>query len=190
VSYLRRLSLRSRSAVVEVGVGSAFARRRAPFHGALTQQGEIMTEIKHFMTASSHAIGHDQTLKLAHERMQQFGIHHLPVLDGGVLVGVVSERDIALVSAISPPHAEDTPVEEAMSAEPYAVAPDADVVDVTAYMAEHKYGCAVVMEHKKVVGVFSSSDALQLLSGLLRATDGAAKQALAGLTRKDKARKK
>ena len=148
-----------------------------------------MTEIKHFMTASAHAIGHDQTLKLAHERMQQFGIRYLPVLDGGVLVGVVSERDIALIGAISPPHAQNTPVEEAMSAEPYAVPPDADIVEVTAQMAEHQYGCAVVMDHNKVVGVFSSSDALQLLSGLLRQSDGAGKQALATL-RKDKARKK
>jgi acetoin utilization protein AcuB len=149
-----------------------------------------MTEIKHFMSASPQAIGHDQTLKLAHERMQQSGIRHLPVLDGGVLVGVVSERDIALIGAISPPHAKDTPVEEAMSAEPYAVPPDADIIEVTAHMAEHQYGCAVIMDHNKVVGVFSSSDALQLLSALLKQSDGAGKQALSSLAGKNKARKK
>ena len=130
-----------------------------------------MTEIRRFMTPSPHAIGHDQPLKLARERMQQFGIRHLPVLDAGVLVGVISERDIALLGAISPQHAEDTTVEEAMSAEPYAVAPSDSTVDVVAHMAEHKYDCAVVIEHSKVAGVFTTHDAISLLSRLLRERD-------------------
>jgi len=127
-----------------------------------------MSAIKDFMTRSPHAIGHDQSLKLAHERMHQFGIRHLPVLDGGVLVGVLSERDIALIGAISPGQAEQTTVEEAMSAEPYAVEPDTDVQTVVARMAERKYGCAVVMENHKVAGVFTSTDALSMLAVLLR----------------------
>lgn len=127
-----------------------------------------MNEIKHFMTRSPHAIGHDQSLKLAHERMHHFGIRHLPVLDAGVLVGVLSERDIALIGAISPHQVEATLVEDAMSTEPYAVEPDTDAEVVTAHMAEHKHGCAVVMEHHKVVGVFTNIDALSLLTVMLR----------------------
>jgi acetoin utilization protein AcuB len=140
-----------------------------------------MHEIKHFMTAMSHAIGSDQTLKLAHERMQQFGIKNLPVLDGGVLVGVLSERDIALLSAISPGHVAETLVEEAMSAEPYSVEPGAQIEAVTAHMAEHEYGCAVIMEHHKVLGIFSSSDALALLHALLE--NGKNTDMLKGLAR-------
>jgi acetoin utilization protein AcuB len=131
-----------------------------------------MNEIKQFMTRSPHAIGHDQSLKLAHERMHHFGIRHLPVLDAGVLVGVLSERDIALIGAISPQQVEATVVEDAMSTEPYAVEPDTDAEVVTAHMAEHKHGCAVVMEHHKVVGVFTSTDALSLLTALLRESKG------------------
>jgi acetoin utilization protein AcuB len=127
-----------------------------------------MNEIKHFMTRSPHAIGHDQSLKLAHERLHHFGIRHLPVLDAGVLVGVLSERDIALIGAISPHQVETTLVEDAMSTEPYAIEPNTDVEVVTAHMAEHKHGCAVVMEHHKVVGVFTTTDALSLLTVMLR----------------------
>jgi acetoin utilization protein AcuB len=127
-----------------------------------------MHEIKHFMTAVPHAIGRDQSLKLAKERMHQLGVRHLPVLDGGVLAGVISERDIALVGAISPQQADGTTVEEVMSAEPYAVDPDARVDLVTEHMAKHKADCAVVIEHQKVVGVFTTTDALNLLTRLLR----------------------
>jgi acetoin utilization protein AcuB len=131
-----------------------------------------MNEIKHFMTATAHAIGRDQPLKLAHERMHQFGIHHLPVLDGGVLVGVISERDIALLGAIAPDQVAETSVEDAMSTEPYAVAPSDDIVRVAATMAEHRYGCAVVIDHNKVVGIFTTTDALHVLSLLLREVNG------------------
>lgn len=127
-----------------------------------------MNAIKDFMTRSPHAIGHDQTLKLAHERMHQFGVRQLPVLDRGVLVGVLDERDIALLGAMAPRQAVDATVEEAMSSEPYAVEPDTDAEIVTAHMAQHKSGCAVVMENKKVLGVFTSADALSLLTSLLR----------------------
>lgn len=132
-----------------------------------------MNPIKNFMTESPHAIGHDQPLKLAHDRMQQFGIRHLPVLDGGVLVGVVSERDVALISAISRGDSSEVTVEEAMSAEPYAVTPETDLFEVCSTMAERKYGCAVVMEHNKVAGVFTTTDALHMLAMLLRDVSGA-----------------
>jgi acetoin utilization protein AcuB len=129
-----------------------------------------MHEIKHFMTEAPHAIGHDQTLKLAHERMQQWGIRHLAVLDGGVLVGVLSERDFALLQAISPKSVEEATVEEAMSTEPYVVEPSASLESVTAHMVEHQSACAVVMDRHKVLGVFTPLDALGLLSSLLRET--------------------
>jgi predicted transcriptional regulator len=127
-----------------------------------------MNAIKDFMTRSPHAIGHDQPLKLARERMQQWGIRHLPVLDGGTLVGVLSERDIALIGVLSPERLEDLAVEEAMSNDPYAVAPDAPAAEIAQYMADHKYGSAVVMDKHKVVGIFTSTDALAALATLLR----------------------
>ena len=136
-----------------------------------------MSQIRNFMTASAHAIGCDQSLKFAHDRMQQFGIHQLPVLEGGVLVGVLSERDIALISAVSPGQLDTILVEEAMAAEPYAVGPSDDIGRVVAHMVEHKYGSAVVMDHNKVIGLFTSMDALRLLAEMLaqqgaRTTDG------------------
>jgi len=141
-----------------------------------------MNSIKQFMTESAHAVGHDQTLKFAHDRMQQFGLQHLPVLDGGVLVGVLSDRDIALISAVSPEQLETTAAEEAMSADPYSVSPTDDVATVTAHMTQHKHRSAVVMDHNKVVGLFTATDALALLSRLLELRE--LEPALAKLTKK------
>jgi acetoin utilization protein AcuB len=124
--------------------------------------------IKQFMTESTHAVGSEQSLKFAHDRMQQYGIPAVGVLAGGQLVGVISERDIALISAISPEQLETITVEEAMAAEPYAVSPTDDIAVVVAHMVQHKYSSAVVMDHGKMLGVFTSADALRLLSEKLR----------------------
>ena len=131
-----------------------------------------MSQIKDFMTVSAHAIGRDQSLKLAHDRMLQWGIHQAPVLDGGVLVGVINERDIALINAVAPSELETTLVEEAMAPEPYTVAPSDEIAVVVEHMLQHKYGSAVVMDHNKVIGMFTSQDALRLLSELLHANGG------------------
>jgi acetoin utilization protein AcuB len=104
--------------------------------------------------------------------MQHFGIRHLPVLDRGVLVGVVSERDVSLISSLSKDQADTVTVEEAMSEEPFAVAPDDDLVDVCTRMAQHKYDCAVIMDHNKVTGVYTTTDALQMLAALLPTSNG------------------
>jgi acetoin utilization protein AcuB len=134
-----------------------------------------MSQIKEFMTASSHAVGRDQNLKFAHDRMQQWGIHQVPVLDGGLLVGLINERDIALINAVAPDELETTLVEEAMTAEPYAVGTTDDISEVVTHMLQHKYASAVVMEHKKIVGLFTSFDALRLLSELLQGKKAAKK---------------
>ncbi|HKU42083.1 MAG TPA: CBS domain-containing protein [Polyangiales bacterium] len=142
-----------------------------------------MNQIRNFMTESTHAIGCDQSLKLAHERMQQLGVHQIAVLEGGVLVGVLSERDIALISAVSPEQLDSIVVEEAMAAEPYAVAPTDDIARVVAYMVEHKHRSAVVMDHNKVLGLFTSMDALRLCSQLLHEASRAGEGKLARGTR-------
>ena len=120
-----------------------------------------------YMTKSPHSIGRKQTLTRAHELMREHRIRHLPVLDGGQLVGLVSQRDLHLIEALSDVKPDDVPVEEAMSQAPFTVPPDALLEDVVREMAEKKYGSAVVMEKGNAVGVFTTVDALRVLANLL-----------------------
>ena len=131
-------------------------------------QGE---PIYKYMTVCPHTVGRDQTLALAKRLMQEKGIRHLPVLDGGVLVGIVSERDVDMILAVSTVDRDRVKVEEAMTPEPYIVSADAKLSRVCADMARHKYGCAIVVERGHVAGVFTTVDALRVLSRLLE--DGA-----------------
>ena len=130
--------------------------------------------IEQFMTRSPHTIGQDQSLAAAYRLMREHGIRHLPVLDGGRLAGVVSERDLLFIDKLCDVDHERAPVSEAMSQDVYAVTPRASLLDVAHEMAEHKYGSAVIMDGTRVVGVFTTVDALRALAAQLESAAAAA----------------
>lgn len=121
-----------------------------------------------YMTVCPHTIGHDQPLSRARQMMRQYGIRHLPVLDGGRLVGIVSSRDLDFVESLRDVDPEKLTVEEAMSQEPYTVSPHTPLEQVATTMADHRYGSAVVIEGNQVIGVFTTVDALRALADTLR----------------------
>jgi acetoin utilization protein AcuB len=122
------------------------------------------TTIAEVMTPSPHTIGRDQRLARAHDMMREYGLRHLPVLEGGKLVGVLSQRDLYFVEAIAGTDEQMDPVAEAMASDLYVVAPGDIVADVARTMGQHKYGCAVVVDRGHVVGIFTATDALALLA--------------------------
>jgi acetoin utilization protein AcuB len=116
------------------------------------------------MTPSPHTIGDDQPLARAHELMRDHKIRHLPVLHGGKLVGIVSLGDLHLIETLGDTDLEHVAVEDAMTPDPYVVPPDADLREVARTMASHKYGTAIVTRGSKIVGIFTTTDALRALT--------------------------
>ncbi|MGZ3768854.1 MAG: CBS domain-containing protein [Bdellovibrio sp.] len=123
--------------------------------------------IEKFMTTSPHTIGSDQTLRRAEEMMREFRIRHLPVLEGGKLVGILSDRDVKLVESLKDVDPEQVTVSEACSTDVFTVSPKAPLNEVCAEMAIHKYGSVIVLDNKKLVGIFTWVDALYALNELL-----------------------
>ncbi len=119
-----------------------------------------------YMTVSPNSIGIDQSLESAARKMRELKMRHLPVLEGGVLRGILSERDVARVEAFGlDPH--QLTVEEAMTPEPFTVAAGMPLSRVAMAMAANKYGCAVVTEGSAVRGIFTTTDALRALAETL-----------------------
>ncbi|MEY4616155.1 MAG: hypothetical protein RJB66_1115 [Pseudomonadota bacterium] len=123
--------------------------------------------IQKYMTPMPHTIGSDQNLKKAHELMREYRIRHLPVLKGGKLVGILTDRDLALVESLKDVNPETVPVEDACTPDPYIVSPQSKLNDVCDEMARHKYGSTLIVDNNKLVGVFTWVDALNAFSDLL-----------------------
>jgi acetoin utilization protein AcuB len=116
------------------------------------------------MTKTPHLIGAEQSMKTAHDLMRAHEIRHLPVLHGGKLIGLLSVRDLHLVETLPDVDPETVRVEEAMTQDVYAVEPKTPLKQVVKEMVARKLGSAVVVEGTKVVGVFTTIDALDLLA--------------------------
>lgn len=123
--------------------------------------------ISDFMTKSPHVIGMEQPLSLAHKLMRAKRIRHLPVLHGGKLVGLISLGDLHLLETLPDIDPARVLVEDAMSQDVYNVRPDAPLRSAVREMARRKLGSAVVMDGRKVVGIFTTVDALRALDRAL-----------------------
>jgi acetoin utilization protein AcuB len=116
-------------------------------------------------------IQHDETVEVAQTKMVINNIRHLPVMEGGRLVGIISDRDVR--GALIPQRGNggsksnqtfylprDVKVEEAMSAEPLWVKPGSDIEEAARLLVTHKIGCLPVVDKGKVVGIITDTDIL------------------------------
>ncbi len=124
--------------------------------------------VQEYMSIAPVVVSSDRTLADAHRLMRERRIRHLPVVDHGRLVGVVSQRDLYLIETLKGVDPGIEVVGEAMAQDPYAVPPDAPLEEVAAAMAESKFGCAVVVDRGSVIGLFTTVDALRALAAIVR----------------------
>lgn len=102
------------------------------------------------------------TVENAKAAMDKWGIRHLPVVDANnKVIGIVSERDLL-------PQNSQMLLRDLMTTNIYQVHEEQYLANVVAEMADKKYGCAVVVNGKdEIVGIFTTIDALNLLSRML-----------------------
>lgn len=127
------------------------------------------TTMRDVMCFAPHTIGSEQKLVKAHKVMREHGVRHLPVLRAGKLVGVLSQRDLYFLESIAGVDVEIDKVADAMTPDVYVVSPDDTLRDVARVMADHRYGCAVIVggEGESVLGIFTVTDALRHIAEVL-----------------------
>lgn len=119
------------------------------------------TDVRSWMTRSPRTIAPSTPLGTAYDTMTMNGIHHLPVVDDGKLIGLVADRD--LVIALHFADARHMTVGRIMAREPFTSSPDAEIGVVALEMARAVRDAAVVVEKNEVVGIFTAVDALRAL---------------------------
>lgn len=121
--------------------------------------------VKNYMTALPQTIGVDGNLHLAKLLMDENTCHHLPVLDGGKLVGMLSYLDLSLVLLTS--KGKDFRVKDVMTGSPYIVTPDTEIKVVATQMLEQKISSAIVQaKGDQPWGIFTTTDALKIVAGI------------------------
>jgi acetoin utilization protein AcuB len=121
-------------------------------------------KLKDYMTPSPKTINAGKDIKFAYNYMLDNHIRHLPVLDGGKLVGIISDRDIKFITSFDELKKSDILVEEACTDTPYQVDIDTPIGSVCQEMTDNKYSSTLVMEDGKLAGIFTWIDALKIIS--------------------------
>jgi acetoin utilization protein AcuB len=122
-----------------------------------------------FMTPFPHSIDVDAPLEDAHKLMREHRFRHLPVMSGGEIVGVLTDRDIKLVLGpdFGSPDERELRVRDAYVERPCVVPASTPVAKVARVMAQNRIGSALVTKHGKLVGIFTVTDACLALAEMI-----------------------
>jgi len=115
-------------------------------------------KIANIMSRDVQLIGPDGTLRSAAELMKKIDAGVLPVADGDRLVGMITDRDIA-IRGMAEGKGPDAKVRDAMSPEIRYCFEDEDVAHVADNMAELQVRRLPVMtREKRLVGIVALAD--------------------------------
>jgi len=130
------------------------------------------------MTPNAATLSPTATIAEAWDLMREMDIRHLPVVDGEVVVGMLSDRDLGSldVGRLLTEEGADglrrrlaRPVIQLMSSDVVAAEPQTEVSDLIALFLEQKVGAipVVMPDSRRIVGIVSYIDVLRAMHDLL-----------------------
>lgn len=133
---------------------------------------------RELMTMNPVTTTPEATIAEVWDLMREGDIRHIPVVEDGALVGMVSDRDLAhlnVAQLLTVEGAEGlrrelaTPVVDVMSSDVIFVEPETDLSEVVDLLLENKVGALPVIrpDTREVEGIVSYIDVLRALQELL-----------------------
>jgi CBS domain-containing protein len=132
-----------------------------------------ISSILHQKTSALWSVAPQATVFDAIKLMAEKNIGALPVVSGGSLVGIFTERDYTRKIALMGKTSKDTRVVEVLSEGVICVSPNDSVEECMQLMTEHRIRHLPVVEGKKVLGIISIGD---LVNWIISAQNSAIEQ--------------
>lgn len=136
--------------------------------------------VRDIMTRKVVCLLEEENLEHIARAMERFEFRHLPVIDEGKLVGIVSQRDLlqASVSNLDPDYdlkdsnlKHNIFVAEIMRSPVISVRPDTPLLQAARLLREHRFGCLPVTElDGTLVGIVTDFDFVRLATRYLEET--------------------
>ena len=132
-------------------------------------------QVKEMMSTAVQVVGRNDDLGKVEELMAIRRLRHVPVLEDGEIVGLVSQRDLfkAMMSSTmgygekaQKAYLHSVRVKEIMSDPVTIVAPDTSVSEAAELMLQKGIGCLPVVDGTALVGIVTKTDLLRYLGSL------------------------
>ena len=129
-----------------------------------------------YMTPDPITLEPEENLMRALEVMRLRGVRRIPVVLGGMLVGLVVEGDLKRAEPSTFTDSQDdfnrvmegTPISRIMVQNPVTATTAQPLVEAVETLYSTKYGALPVVEEGRVVGIITDNDMLRALIDLLR----------------------
>jgi acetoin utilization protein AcuB len=122
--------------------------------------------VKDRMTSNPTYVKPDHTLAAAKAVMDAEDIRHVPVVDRGRLVGILTDRDLQRHWG----YLDTTRVDAAMVANPVTAKPDMSIETAALLLTANRVRSLPVVDGEKLVGIITTTDMLGALLDVLQAT--------------------
>jgi CBS domain-containing membrane protein len=133
-----------------------------------------MITVDEMMTTGAQTLTDDASLADVQEVMEKYHCHHVPIVkDGDELAGLVSHRDVLKVTESSLADVTNRiepaqiKVSDFMTREVFSVRPNTSLRKAAIYIRTQRYGCLPVLEGRKLVGLITDSDFVNIAIDLL-----------------------
>ena len=123
--------------------------------------------VARWMTKDPVVVESKDTLATVRQMMDKRNFHRVPVVDGGKLVGIVSDRDLRQhTGALS-----RVKVNGAMTTSVVSVTPTTVLEEAANLLVKHKIGALPVVDRDKLVGIITATDLLRAFAEVLGTTE-------------------
>jgi len=116
------------------------------------------TTVRDVMTPRPETIGHDEDLATAAAKMRDLDVGVLPVMAGGQVAGIITDRDLAMAMAGGDGQLSALRIEDLMSSVPVTIGPDATLQEATELMAGNQIRRLLVVDGTDLTGILSLGD--------------------------------
>jgi len=128
-----------------------------------------MVSVSDLMTKNViHSIRPESTVKNAAEKMKEVHSGCLVVINRGILVGIVTERDLVQRVVAEGKSFKKTQVSQIMTTPVIAISPRAPVSDAAKLMIKNGIRRLPVRDHSRIVGMLTTTDFAKFLSAKAR----------------------
>lgn len=117
-----------------------------------------MMKIKEIMTSTVASLNPEDTVAEAAKMMKEFNIGSLPVCNEERVIGIITDRDIALRAAATGENVQKQKVREIMTSNPVLGKPDMEIQDAAKMMSAKQIRRLPIVENDNLVGMVSLGD--------------------------------
>jgi acetoin utilization protein AcuB len=143
-------------------------------HAEMIMSSDIPTSVSEIMTREVVSVEESDSLSNLLESMQALRFRHLPVVDAGHLIGLITERDMLRLSCsnLLPHRAQQDRalferflVRDVMVRDVVSVTPQTSVAAAGKLLLDKRIGCLPVVDaENELVGILTSSDFVAIVA--------------------------